>query len=108
MALHELATNAVKYGALSRLAGHVTILWSVSAEDQLTLCWDEQGGPPVKAPERTGFGSRLVQRSLAHELDGTVAFTFAPAGVRCVIAFQLEPLSATSEAAMLHGLNPPH
>jgi two-component sensor histidine kinase len=108
MALHELATNAVKYGALSRLAGHVTILWSVSAEDQLTLCWDEQGGPPVKAPERTGFGSRLVQRSLAHELDGTVAFTFAPAGVRCAISFQLQPLSATTEAAMLHGLNPPH
>ncbi|CAN7407071.1 PAS domain S-box protein [Phenylobacterium sp. LjRoot225] len=106
MALHELATNAVKYGALSGLEGHVTILWRLSADDQLTLFWVEQGGPPVKAPERFGFGSRLLQRSLAHELDGEVAFTFAPDGVRCTIQFQLEPLSTSAEPAMLQGLGP--
>jgi two-component sensor histidine kinase len=104
MALHELATNAVKYGALSRLEGHVTVLWSLSADDEITLRWVEQGGPLVKTPERCGFGSRLVQRSLAHELDGKVVFTFAPEGVRCTIQFRLEPLSATTEPAMLHGL----
>lgn len=101
MALHELATNAVKYGALSDLEGHVAIHWSRSADDQITLCWVEQGGPPVTEPERSGFGSRLLQRSLAHELDGEVAFSFAPEGVQCTIRFALD-----SRPAPAIGLDP--
>jgi PAS domain S-box-containing protein len=106
MALHELATNAVKYGALSGLEGHVTIHWTRSADNQITLSWVEQGGPPVTAPKRSGFGTRLLQRSLAHELDGEVAFSFAPEGVRCTIRFRLGARSATAPSAMLHGLDP--
>jgi two-component sensor histidine kinase len=101
MALRELATNAVKYGALSDLEGHVAIHWSRSADDQITLCWVEQGGPPVTEPERSGFGSRLLQRSLAHELDGEVAFSFAPEGVQCTIRFALD-----SRPAPAIGLDP--
>jgi PAS domain S-box-containing protein len=89
MALHELATNAVKYGALSVAEGRVTIRWTVSDDNMLTLSWVEQDGPPVQPPERSGFGSRLLQRSLARELDGEVAFTFAPEGVRCEIHCKL-------------------
>ena len=85
MALHELATNAVKYGALSVPEGRVTIRWTVSDDHRLTLSWVEKDGPPVKPPERSGFGTRLLQRSLARELGGDVVFTFAPDGVRCEI-----------------------
>jgi PAS domain S-box-containing protein len=106
MALHELATNAAKYGALSGPEGEVEIYWTRADDDRLTLCWIERGGPPVSPPQRSGFGSRLLQRSLAHELDGEVAFSFAPEGVRCTIDFRLEPLPASAEPAMLHGLDP--
>ena len=93
MALHELATNAVKYGALSRPEGHVTIRWSRSGVDDLTLAWTEEGGPPVEPPTRAGFGSRLLQRSLARELDGQVAFDFAPEGVRWELRFKIDEVA---------------
>ncbi|MDB5457639.1 MAG: histidine kinase, partial [Caulobacter sp.] len=73
MALHELATNALKYGALSVPAGRVAIDWSVTrdaAGARLSLVWSEHGGPPVTPPTRKGFGSRLVERGLAAELAG--------------------------------------
>lgn len=92
LALHELATNAAKYGALSRSEGRVTIGWSAVA-GELNLSWVEQGGPPVKPPVRTGFGTRLFQRGLARELQGTVAVTFEPEGVRCQIRCPLERAS---------------
>lgn len=93
MALHELGTNAVKYGALSQEGGTVTIAWSVErlAETRLTLKWTEDGGPPVVLPSRTGFGSRLIERSLARELDGTVQLAFAPTGVVCTIEAPVPP-----------------
>ncbi|MCE4222830.1 sensor histidine kinase [Methylobacterium sp. C25] len=89
MALQELATNAVKYGALSSQAGFVTIAWS--SEDthghdpRLSFTWQEQDGPPVVKPTRRGFGSRLIERSLARDLDGTVEIAFEPTGVVCRI-----------------------
>ncbi|CAN7192828.1 PAS domain S-box protein [Phenylobacterium sp. LjRoot225] len=95
LALHELATNAAKYGALSVPEGRVTISWSASGE-QLTLSWIEEGGPPVAAPTRSGFGTRLLQRSLAHDLHGEVAFTFAPEGVRCEIRCEVEDVRAAT------------
>ncbi|TNC15993.1 PAS domain S-box protein [Methylobacterium terricola] len=88
MALHELATNAVKYGALSVPAGQVTLSWSVG-EGRLSLRWQERGGPSVVPPTRTGFGSRLIERSLARELDGTVSLSFPREGVVCTIVAPL-------------------
>jgi two-component sensor histidine kinase len=88
LALHELATNAVKYGALSTNEGHVEIKWKVEREDgaeQLKLVWREIGGPTVKAPETRGFGTRLIERSLAAEFDGKVHIEFDPEGVVCTV-----------------------
>jgi two-component sensor histidine kinase len=88
MALHELATNAVKYGALSTPDGQVRIEWTVTAGPdgaRLTLTWTESGGPPVTVPTRRGFGSRLIERGLRAELSGEARIDFAPAGVICRI-----------------------
>ena len=95
MALHELATNAGKYGALSVPHGHVTVAWKIRHKQQrqwLHLQWSERDGPPVTPPVRRGFGSRLITDGLAHELDGTVALEFAPAGVICRIDFPLSEI----------------
>jgi two-component sensor histidine kinase len=87
MAMQELATNAVKYGALSNAQGEIAIGWTVEdgAPAMLHLRWEESGGPPVEAPERRGFGSRLIERSLADELEGQVRIAFAATGVVCTI-----------------------
>jgi two-component system, chemotaxis family, CheB/CheR fusion protein len=91
MALHELATNAAKYGALSASEGQVAVTWSVAdaSDPQVTLDWIETGGPPVTPPTRRGFGSDLIERMLPHELAATVTRDFPAAGVRCRIAFSL-------------------
>jgi two-component sensor histidine kinase len=89
MALHELATNAVKYGALSNRSGTVDVSWTVqngSTPPRLVLQWKEDGGPRVVAPRRRGFGSRLIERSLAQDLDGQVDIAFAPTGVVCTVS----------------------
>jgi PAS domain S-box-containing protein len=84
MTLHELCTNATKYGALSVDAGHVVVKWRV-AGGRFLLRWHEHGGPPVSPPTHQGFGSRLIQRSLAAEFLGHVQITFDPTGVVCTI-----------------------
>lgn len=84
MAMHELATNAVKYGALSQEAGHVDVSWSLN-DGRMRIEWRESGGPPVKLPEKRGFGSRLVERGLAGEMGGTAQIDFEPDGIVCVI-----------------------
>jgi two-component sensor histidine kinase len=81
MALHELATNAVKYGALSNEAGYVEVGWSLTGE-QFVLTWQEFGGPAVIAPTRTGFGSRMIERALASTLGGPAKLDYLPSGVR--------------------------
>ncbi|WP_146144858.1 sensor histidine kinase [Phreatobacter cathodiphilus] len=84
MAIHELTTNAVKYGALSVPEGrvHVTIASDGAVpEPRMTLEWRESGGPPVKVPERSGFGSLLLNRLLASQLGGEVAIDYRPDGV---------------------------
>jgi PAS domain S-box-containing protein len=93
MALHELATNAAKYGALSNDSGRVEVAWRVVLEGagELQLTWAESGGPPVVPPTRTGFGSRLIQRSLAHDLGGATSIEYRPQGVISVIKTPLEP-----------------
>jgi PAS domain S-box-containing protein len=88
LAFHELATNAVKYGALSNDAGRVQVRWGVHHDAQgrrLEIEWSEEGGPPVVRPPKRGFGSRLIERSLARELGGAVSLDFAPTGLRCHI-----------------------
>ena len=94
MVFHELATNAAKYGALSTPAGCVRVSWSVVARDsggrQLQLDWSEQGGPTVSGPGRRGFGSRLVQGSIAGELGGVAELNFEPAGFRGRLLVPLE------------------
>jgi two-component sensor histidine kinase len=89
MAFQELATNAVKYGALSNDVGRVRIAWRIGRGGDgrlaLSLRWEESGGPPVQAPARRGFGSRLIEQGLARDLDGTVAIGFEPEGVVCTI-----------------------
>ncbi|WP_375464742.1 sensor histidine kinase [uncultured Methylobacterium sp.] len=93
MALHELGTNAVKYGALSQESGRIDITWSIRRDDgvRLLLRWTESGGPPVETPTRTGFGSRLIERSLARELAGDVQLLFDPKGVVCTIEAPVPP-----------------
>jgi PAS domain S-box-containing protein len=87
LALHELATNAAKYGALSNETGVVELRWHVVHEAEaprFCLTWTEQGGPPILVqPTRRGFGSRLIERSFAAEVGGEVKLTYAPTGLVC-------------------------
>jgi PAS domain S-box-containing protein len=87
MALHELGTNAVKYGALSDPHGRVDVEWSIAehSEPRLHLRWREHDGPPVMKPEHEGFGTRMLKRILASELSGTVKLDFSPDGLDCSI-----------------------
>jgi PAS domain S-box-containing protein len=93
LVLHELATNAAKYGALSTPKGLVTVGWEVSrrsGERRLRLCWTEQGGPQVRRPSRRGFGSRLIERSVRGELGGELDLDYRPEGLRCEITTPLK------------------
>ena len=83
LALHELATNASKFGALSVAGGKLTIRWSLAAENLAQIDWSESGGPPVPATRQRGFGTDLIEKIVAHELRNPVQLTFAPEGVRC-------------------------
>ena len=92
IAFNELATNAVKYGALSNAAGAILIGWTMEtapAGKRLLLSWKEKGGPPVKAPAHRGFGSRVLERGLAHELEGTVHLDYRPDGLVCTMDIPL-------------------
>ena len=84
MALHELATNAVKYGALSNDVGRIVLDWGLDEDRpsaRLWLRWEEHGGPPVAKPARSGFGSRMIERALAMELGDTASVEYRPGGV---------------------------
>jgi PAS domain S-box-containing protein len=92
MVLHELVTNAVKYGALSTAGGRVSVRWEVAggkSSPQLKLVWQETGGPTVVAPQRRGFGTRLIDNIVQHELGGRVELSLPPMGARCEIAVPL-------------------
>lgn len=91
MALHELATNATKYGALSCPGGRVSVRWTVDG-NVLQLDWQERGGPKVSPPTRKGFGSRLLERLLVGELDGAINLDYWAAGVCCRITAALSPV----------------
>jgi len=95
--LHELATNAAKYGALASPEGEVDLAWRLDddADQRLTLRWKETGGPAVVAPERKGFGHQLIEKSSRLELDGEARIDFRPDGVEAEISFPLAADSAT-------------
>lgn len=99
MALHELATNATKYGALSNNKGRVNLHWAIHRDEEpqiLRMVWAERGGPPVHQPSRSGFGTRLIQGGLAAELGGSVSLTYHQAGLLCTIEAPLGRITATS------------
>lgn len=88
MALHELATNAIKYGALSVPTGRVNIEWALAGgigDRRFTFSWVEQGGPAVVPPTRIGFGTRMIERVFAQHVEGKAGITYAPDGVRFAI-----------------------
>jgi PAS domain S-box-containing protein len=94
MILHELATNAVKYGSLSSETGRVEISWEVAQDNQQTfqLRWAEIGGPPVEMPRRKGFGSRLIEQGIAPNTSGDVRLLFAREGLVCTIDAPLDAI----------------
>jgi two-component sensor histidine kinase len=93
MVLHELVTNAAKYGALSVPTGQVSVSWerrqNGSAETKLILLWREFGGLPTAAEVKSGYGTRLIRELVPYELGGNVELVFAPEGVSCRIEFPL-------------------
>ncbi|HMH68613.1 MAG TPA: HWE histidine kinase domain-containing protein [Pinirhizobacter sp.] len=88
MALHELATNALKYGALSNDGGNVHIQWHVDGQ-HCEITWREAGGPAVQLPGHRGFGTRLIERTLGDQLGGQTNLAFAPGGVICRISLPI-------------------
>jgi two-component sensor histidine kinase len=85
MVLHELTTNAVKYGALSVSSGRVRVAWSRTSEGMLVLCWSETDGPPVKPPARKGFGTRVID-SVVRAEKGEARYDWSPDGLACEIS----------------------
>jgi len=97
LAVHELATNAAKFGALSRPAGRVKVAWSLANDGSIDLSWTETGGPIVETPTRRGFGSTLIERALAMETGGQVAMHFLRSGLVCEISL---PASSVSQSGV--------
>jgi two-component sensor histidine kinase len=94
LVLHELVTNAAKYGALSRPGGRVSVSWqrrtNENAEASLLIVWQEVGGPPIVAPIQSGYGTSLIRGLIPHELGGTVDLVLEPGGACCRMTIPLE------------------
>jgi two-component system CheB/CheR fusion protein len=94
LAIHELATNAVKYGALSKPQGRIDISWRLDGSSdpvQLVFDWRERAGPKVVPPNRKGFGTELLEKTVPFELKGQTTLNYSPAGLHCTIAIPLNP-----------------
>ena len=89
LVLHEMATNAAKYGAWSAAEGRVQVDWSQKDEGGLVITWIERGGPPPKPQEQAGFGSSLIEMMIERTLGGTVTRDYRPAGLAAT--FTLKP-----------------
>src|SRR5262249_34749328 len=95
MAIHELATNALKYGALSAAEGQITVRSRVESREtdrRLVIEWIESGGPPVAKPTRRGFGARLLEQGLAGELAGKVRLDYFSSGLVCRMELPMQGL----------------
>src|SRR5262249_18522429 len=103
MVLHELATNAAKYGALSVQSGRVAIWWGPRpnghARSHLVLEWREVGGPSVVSPKKSGFGTHTIRDLITYDFGGPFDLTFAPKGVRCRVELPADWLSADGKSA---------
>ena len=100
LALHELATNAAKYGALSVHEGRVSVVWNMITQDLARIEWSESGGPPVSDVRKRGFGTDLIEKIVAHELQNPVDLRFEPSGVRCALILPIrEPGSFALRAS---------
>jgi len=99
LGLHELATNAVKYGALSSAAGHILISWTLNSDqpETFSFTWRENDGPAVAPPNRKGFGTRLIEAVLAAEVSGQVELTYAPGGCVCQLVAPLSGILPPDE-----------
>ncbi len=92
MAVHELASNAAKYGSLSTPSGRLSVTWEITGtagNTMLKFAWMETGGPSVQPPSRRGFGTTLIERSLEHEFDASVNREFLPSGLQCTVDIPL-------------------
>jgi len=101
MAMHELATNASKYGALSLPQGTVAIDW-IRRNDgtpRVDMTWIERGGPKVEPPGASGFGTKLIDRVVGYDLDGKASLSFDPGGLRAMLSFPLKIDAASSESS---------
>jgi two-component sensor histidine kinase len=101
LALHELATNAAKYGSLSVPEGSVKVVWKFQDDDEgqrrLLVDWRERGGPTVQPPARYGFGHVVISRMAANSLDGKVTVDYAPEGLGWTISFPISNLADVTE-----------
>jgi two-component sensor histidine kinase len=94
IALHELATNAAKYGAFSVATGRVEVRWSRTPEGELLLSWAEHGGPEVEQPVGHGFGTALIRQTTRQQLQGTVDVHWRPGGLVCEFRIPFPPSGA--------------
>jgi two-component system CheB/CheR fusion protein len=93
LVLHELGTNAVKYGALSHCEGRLRVVWrkeNDAENGRVRLRWEERGGPRVGSPAEKGFGSRLIEKACTYQLNGSVELDYAAEGLICEIVFPLD------------------
>jgi two-component sensor histidine kinase len=105
LALHELVTNSAKYGALSSLSGHLSIVWQVQANN-LVLSWEETGGPLVRKPEVRGFGTRSLMTSIESQLGGEALFDWRSEGLVCRLSVPLAQKTGTPESIDLQDAVP--
>ncbi len=104
LALHELATNAAKHGALSSLKGRVNLTWQLQS-DTLTLHWVEGGGPPIKTPSARSFGLKVIKASIEQQLSGKATFEWNPKGLRCNLAIALREARESRQYDGAHQAN---
>jgi two-component system, chemotaxis family, CheB/CheR fusion protein len=102
LVFHELATNAGKYGALSKAKGRIAVIWAVK-EDRLVVVWRERGGPKVRPPARRGFGTELIERQIRSALDGEVRFDYQPEGIVIHISIPYERITAPTAVSASSG-----
>ena len=105
LALHELATNAAKHGALSSLKGKVSLTWQLQQPDILTLHWVESCGPPIRTPSARSFGLKVIKASIEQQLGGQATFDWNPKGLRCALAIALRETRESQEQDGAHHAN---
>ena len=99
MVIHELATNAAKYGALSNGQGRVTVVWRRHSHDGLAFIWSETGGPPIIHPQPFGYGTSVIRDLIPYELAGSVDYVLGRDGARCDVAIPAKWLNVTQVPA---------